>query len=208
MSFEQGDNSWWRRLWWGWCLSNYVKISKENQGGPFTGEASLGKSGCAYLEMDDQHATDELWFNHEMGHTFGLLHEHERCDRYQYVGNPPGSTILCRYRTKFYFLWWSWYEYVDNASTEDTPDDYHSIMHYPSRPHDITAKLPDGTWAEWDTHEVKNNGVTVQSNNMEWGSKNGDTWYTPWDIYTIKRLYGKTTNRIPTTYTTPAPAFP
>ena len=53
MSFEQGDNSWWRRLWWGWCLSNYVKISKENQGGPFTGEASLGKSGCAYLEMDD-----------------------------------------------------------------------------------------------------------------------------------------------------------
>ena len=34
-------------------------------------------------------------------------------------------------------------------------------------------------------------------NNDRWGDENGDTWFTPWDIYTIKRLYGITPNRKP-----------
>ena len=205
MTFSIGENSWWRRLWWGWCLSNYAKIYTESLS--VEGQASIGKIGCSFLKMDDDSVTDELWFNHEMGHLFGMIHEHERCDRRHYIRFPAGSNFesyLCRYRTRFYFLWWSWYEYVDNASTEGTPYDYHSIMHYPSKGHNIVAISTGGVW---DTHKVENSdGVITQSNNLEWGDENGNTWFTPWDIYTIKRLYGMSPN--PKPGYTPAPAFP
>lgn len=57
-------------------------------------------------------------------------------------------------------------------------------------------------------------GITLRStgepwdvydhNNSEWGDENGNTWFTPWDIYTIKKRYGITPNPMPT-YTPDAP---
>ena len=49
----------------------------------------------------------------------------------------------------------------------------------------------------WDLNEY---------DNSEWGDENGNTWFSPWDIYTIKHLYGITPNTRPNF--TPAPTYP
>ena len=56
-------------------------------------------------------------------------------------------------------------------------------------------------------HHPQNTGITLRSdnlewivnryNNREWASVNGNTWFSPWDIYTIKKIYGISPNPRP-----------
>lgn len=84
---------------------------------------------------------------------------------------------------------WKWY---DNATTFSTHNDYHSIMHYPEG---SGITLRNGM--DW---------IVYEHNNREWGDENGNTWFSPWDIYSIKRLYGISPNPKPDF--TPTPAYP
>ena len=134
-----------------------------------------------------------------MGHVFGLLHEHQRYDRDNYVRVlPTGSNYRKIQRLREHrFLWFRWYDEI--STTFSTPYDYHSIMHYRSKRGVITTRSTDKSKDDemWDVH----NG-----NNRVWGSQNGNTWFSPWDIYTIKRLYSITPNSIPNY--TPTPDYP
>ena len=110
--------------------------------------------------MDPDYVTDEDVFNHEMGHVFGLLHEHQRYDRDSCVrvrrsgSNYNKISRLRRHR----FLFWTWYD--ENSRTFSTPYDYHSIMHYPEGS-GITLRSSDRSWDVYD------------HNNTEWAHVNG-----------------------------------
>lgn len=184
---ESASAEWWLEFWHWLGLSNLLRINKE-QLGSTPGWATVAKVGSSRLVMDTENVTVERHFNHEMGHVFGLLHEHQRYDRNTYVTVSDTKKNKVNYRiipehVKHCHLWiFCWY--ADNSTTYSTPYDYQSIMHYPK---DAGIKLKRNHKA-W---------VDNRSNNSRWGDENGDTWFTPWDIYTIKKLYGITPNPKP-----------
>lgn len=193
MRFKESDApEWWLELWHSFSLSGELSIVIRDLSSP--GMATVGKIGKSTLTMDPQYAKNERIFNHEMGHVFGLLHEHQRYDRDYYVRvRPTGSNYekIPRLR-EIRFLWFRWYE--ENTTTFSTPYDYHSVMHYRSRSSTITLRSNGETWTVND------------DNNQVWGRENGNTWFSPWDIYTIKRMYGMSPNPRPSF--SPTPAYP
>ena len=194
MRFEEADGpEWWLELWHSLWMSNDLSILVEEQGGTTTGRATVGRTGRSTLVIDPDYVTVERHFNHEMGHVFGLLHEHQRYDRDESVRvRRSGSDYnkISRLR-RHRFLFWTWYD--ENSRTFSTPYDYHSIMYYP-KDTGITLRSNDRHW-----------DVNV-SNNSEWARVNGNTWFSPWDIYTIKRLYGISPNARPNF--TPTSTYP
>ena len=136
MSFvESSSAEWWLEFWHWLGLSNFLRINKEQLGGTTTGWATVGKVGKSRLVMDSDHVTDEDDFNHEMGHVFGLLHEHQRYDRNTYVTVSNAKKNHVDYRiipeqVKHCFLWfWCWY--AGNATTYSTHYDYQSVCTIP-----------------------------------------------------------------------------
>lgn len=158
MSFEEARGpEWWLELWHTLSLSNDLSILTKELGDP--GQATVGRHGRSRLVMDPDYVTNEKYFNHEMGHVFGLLHEHQRYDRDHYVrvGRSGSNYDKIPRRARIWFLFWSWY--VDNSTTFSTPYDYHSIMHYRKRS-GITLRS-DGR--EWDVHEDEVGNVSINS---------------------------------------------
>ena len=206
MRFRKSTSAnWWLEFWHGLCLSKFLRIHKEELSGQ-DGAATVGKVGCSKLVMDNDHVRHEDDFNHEMGHVFGLLHEHQRSDRDDHVSvSRSGSdSEKIPARKRHWFLWWSWYS--DHATTYSTPYDYHSVMHYDWR---VGIRLNCTTNSSTETCRTSPDDATwivYDRNNSEWGDENGNTWFTPWDIYTIKKRYGITPNRRPDY--TPAPEYP
>lgn len=77
---------------------------------------------------------------HEIGHLLGLIHEHNRCDRDQYL-KVMWNNILPPYKDQFY---------RDCASKALGPYDYQSIMHYgpdtfTRSPLSSSMEKPDGS---------------------------------------------------------------
>jgi len=159
------------------------------------GVATIGSFGCSYLYMNEnfmnwssEHRREQT-LDHEFGHVLGLLHEHRRYDRDTYVNVIKTGTAWekrdekkkrrCFIRGKWKWCW------DDHTTTHSTPYDYQSIMHYPSSSDSVTLKPSGRTWPVW------------KFNNWKWGSVNGATWYSPWDIYTIRKMYELTPNPEP-----------
>lgn len=103
---------------------NRVEFTTKTMPAGIAAQAQLGRlGGIQYIWIDP--ATYNIYdparkryaygtIMHEMGHTVGLLHEHQRCDREVYaMVNDPGQTILCGDKYKAY-----------------GPYNYSSIMHY------------------------------------------------------------------------------
>lgn len=132
------------RHWFRWntFIADFVKIEKRNL--RTAGLATVGKTLQSYLTMDRDYVRDEYTFNHEMGHVFGLLHEHQRHDRDRKVRvgeSGSGYNKLSRTRRSC-FLWVFDCRTVTNTTHYGTPYDYNSVMHYGSceMPVDITLK--------------------------------------------------------------------
>ena len=72
---------------------------------------------------------------HELGHAVGLLHEHQRPDRDEFLAVAP----------LFYSVGWrrEWWTYLDESDAGLGPYDYGSIMHYTEFPRNVTT-LPPG----------------------------------------------------------------
>ena len=193
MEFREGTWLWWHEFWWNLGCSNYLRISIRRQNGP-VGRASVGKVGASFLYIDPAHVNQEWVFNHEMGHVFGLLHEHQRYDRDNYirVSNSGANYDMIGRDIQWctYFLWRSC-RTQSHSKTYGTPFDYNSVMHYPASSR-TNIRLMSGLF--WTVYE---------RNQTRWGRVNGNTYFTPWDIYVIKRLYGISPNARPTY--TPAP---
>ncbi len=179
-----------------------MRISRA-QLGSTPGIASVGKVDSSFLTMDvdlPRDETGEALFYHEIGHVLGLLHEHQRYDRDENVRVNRSGTAYDRIpqwrNERHCFLWvFCYYTAVRNTTHYDTPYDFHSVMHYPSGSETQITLRNGGVWTVWE------------DNKTEWGSRNHHTYFTPWDIYTIKRRYGIGPNPRPTYYD-PEPAYP
>ena len=172
MRFQEVANTPWVRFWHTLGMSNDLKISIRSLRSA-GGIATVGKVGSSYLTLDRGHRRNKDTFTHEMGHVFGLLHEHQRYDRNSYVtASRRGSQYnpISR-RNCYWFLFWRWCK--TNSTTYSTPYDYHSIMHY-------RASL----------------GFTARSTGRQWVANNNNT-FTDWDVYAVKRLYGMSPNPRP-----------
>ena len=195
---------------WDACRSSYLRVYRKNISS--RGEATLGyEYGCRFLRMDRERdvprdAMGERVFYHEIGHVLGLLHEHQREDRGTYIRmyDENGRTRtgvnydrIYRWRNKRYcfwfFGWHCWYSAVRNATTYSTPYDYHSVMQYISEEVPITIPYSGEMWDSWSQNKTR------------WGSLNHHTYFTPWDIYTVKLRYGISPNARPTYTPRPAP---
>ena len=85
MRFRKVSNTGWVRFWHSLSLSDDLKISKQNLPSNLRGRATVGRVGSSILQMNTAHVQEKSVFHHEMGHVFGLLHEHQRYDRNTYV---------------------------------------------------------------------------------------------------------------------------
>ena len=179
----------------------YLRISREELGST-RGTATVGKVSKSFLKMDHgqtHNSTGEHTFYHETGHVLGLLHEHQREDRDTYIyvsrsGTNWDRLFVWRNKTILCIFGWCLTTAVQNSTMYDTPYDYHSVSHYDSDTGSITLRPSGNTWDVWS----KNKSV--------WGAENHYTYFTPWDIYVIKRRYGIRPNPKPTY--TPTSAYP
>jgi len=131
--FSEYKNKRWNKFRWKVGLSQHVKITSKNDGS----YATLGRKRWAYMNIDDFSQDTIL---HELGHVLGLMHEHQRPDRDDYIlvnteaaQNINGwsdSKIKNNYE-KIGEKSYRWFLKNDIKATEQY--DYQSIMHYPSQ---------------------------------------------------------------------------
>ncbi|MBN1617309.1 MAG: hypothetical protein JW875_08340 [Spirochaetales bacterium] len=179
--FAEVPNNGWNQFWHSLSLSSYLKIFKDPTTS-YAGYATIGKVGKSILAMNNN-VINENTFNHEMGHVLGLLHEHQRYDRTNHVivNQSSSNHNIISNNNRYYFLWWSWTK--SNSRTLNTPFDYDSIMIYING----SVRIP------FD-NRIPDRGL----NRERFGTVNSNTFYTPWDIFTIRSLYGISPNPRPT----------
>jgi hypothetical protein len=143
--------------------ANYVNITVE-PGGSGEGFSSVGMAGGEQTLDCGSGCTVATWL-HEMGHTVGLLHEHQRADRANYITlnlanadlpNVPGNFTLFGYDDQTLGLY-----------------DYASVMHYCAFCFS-KAGLP--------VIESIPAGIPLSN----------DSGYSAGDVDQVERLYGKT----------------
>ena len=154
--------------------ANYVNIcvngNGSGEGFSYVGLVNPLPAGGQLLECGSG-CTEATWL-HEMGHTIGLLHEHQRPDRASYITlnlanadlpNVPGNFTLFSYDSQTLGLY-----------------DYASVMHYGAF---------DFSKAGLPVLESIPAGIPLSNN----------TGYSVGDIDTIERLYGATPSTVTVT---------
>lgn len=96
LKFEDKTSDEWHKFWASICLASLVMMN-EVSGMSANGQSTLGRgAGKTILNLRQGLHTDPSYFyrtpRHELGHTLGLSHEHQRWDRDDYVSIP--STYL------------------------------------------------------------------------------------------------------------------
>ncbi len=197
LTFEKHKNTTWLRLKY-YSGERYVRISQDELGRTPAQVNGLGVKWLSTLTVDhdlllNKHRRySELAISHEMGHILGLFHEHQRADRDAYVEVLAPSWISASDRRNNYDIipytksssWGQLFQAVDiPVSFAYTPFDYNSAMIY--GPRDEETLNPFGVFRIDGSPDIE--GL---ENKKNWGDVNGNTYYTPWDIYTIKKIYG------------------
>lgn len=181
INFKQYKNSWWRRFRWRTSRS-YVKVEfGDGRSDCSLACAIVGRTykgfihynvthrdlrflqGASYSRMDDRLST----IHHELLHTLGMKHEHQRPDRDHHIR----VGLVCNNGSR-------------NCGTVDpntygTPYDYNSVMHY-------------ATGTDYCKIEDIIINPSHESRGCQFRSRNKvlyGTWLTPWDIYGVKYLY-------------------
>ncbi len=181
IKFKELKNTGWRRFRHS-AGAQWLKVRKKDLSNA-AGSATIGQRSWAVLTMDVDWVRYQPTFEHEVGHVLGLVHEHQRPDRdgYVVVKTPNGISSSSR-KTNWDKIPYTrvtswrqvWQRTVRVSTNYGTPFDYASVMSY----QDLTIKQNP----YYTTNQM--------ANKMRWGSSNGGTYYTPWDIYIVKRMYG------------------
>lgn len=183
----------------GMMLSDKLLIKVTNLSGP-AGLATIGKVGSSSLTLDPRYTfgdSDATWkevvFQHERLHVLGLLHEHQRHDRNNYVTVDKARVAAegrsyekefdkIAEKNRHRFLLSTWTEI--NSKTLSTPYDYNSLTHERT----VYFSLKNGNTFQWRG---------FSDNKSRFSTANQGTWLSPWDIYTVRKLYNFSTNSYP-----------
>lgn len=107
---------------------------------------------------------------HELGHAFGLVHEHQRADRDNYItvnrASYDGDDISFRGN----------FDKMDNGDELKTPYDFESIMHYPRSLFALSGQTVINPKPEYDNRMPKYEGLRER--------------ITPLDAESLRAIYG------------------
>jgi hypothetical protein len=129
ITFTEVPNDLWNNFLYTIGLKSFVKILKADlpQGTLGVGNG-CGKRGWAWIKYGRYYINNYRTIVHEMGHTLGLQHEHQRPDRDNYLTVNIAGSQFDKIEEKYaHFLWWSW---KTRSVTYSSTYDYMSIMHY------------------------------------------------------------------------------
>jgi hypothetical protein len=175
--FEPISRTLWDMICKGLLQTQYVVIQISNLKSGVTGESTIGSVGWSKIKISPNHKRVKATYLHELGHTIGLLHEHQRPDRDSYVtvSNPndfqmskiPSKTVVAGLKAvKIFFVtvYLPYIWYLDYGKTVGAFD-FDSIMIY--------------------------GGSKVKRKYAVNGSKEivRKTVLSPTDIATVKRMY-------------------
>lgn len=176
VKFEEIDPNWWAKACNFIGQYSWVDISLKKLEDGIAGRATVGasftniaqKSGYVYIHPD--YRTDKEIYTHELGHTLGLKHEHQRPDRDKWVkvtgkGSdydklPEKLFTIAVKKVKILFitLYLPYIWYMDYAITVGDYD-FKSVMGYDSSANvakkDGTKFYLPGTISETDAKTIK-----------------------------------------------------
>lgn len=83
LSFERVKNNFWNQSSWALGLNYHVFVD-DKSGKNYAGQSTLGMVPWSIMYFNDE-LNDPRTYLHELGHTLGLMHEHQRPDRDDYI---------------------------------------------------------------------------------------------------------------------------
>jgi len=189
INFKRYKNTWWRRFRWRTSRS-YVKvefggyesncpIACATVGRSFKGRIhyNVTHRDLKFLQSSSYSRTNPSLshLSHEVLHTLGMKHEHQRPDRNDYIR----IDLVCDNGAKNCRA-------VD-PNTYGSPYDYNSVMHYA---------------AELDYCKRENiiKNSSHENRGCQFWTRNKTlygTWLSPWDIYGVRYLYQVSNNPRP-----------
>lgn len=122
LQFVQIKDNGWNRFTWG-IGCNYHLCLSSTSNSDIGGSSSIGCVPWATIKINPN-GSDEATYLHELGHTLGLFHEIQRCDRDEYV-NILCDNIKCGYKSNFH-------KTLHSTATPYGDFDFESIMMYGS----------------------------------------------------------------------------
>ncbi|MDR3131424.1 MAG: hypothetical protein LBU18_07745 [Treponema sp.] len=161
----------------------YVTISKKDLPNDTSGRSDIGSVGAfSSVEIDPVAITRERTYLHELGHTIGLLHEHQWSGRDSYInvssGNavdygiiPEKSLVVALYPVRIWFItiYLPYIWYVNYSKHYGSGLDFNSIMLYdgleirPAYANSTNGKPDDWSHTRWNLDLSEYDKQTVKA---------------------------------------------
>jgi hypothetical protein len=140
--FEEIDANLWNIICRGIGQYQYVTIDKKDLTGA-KGQSSIGSVAGSFIHIDPVYTNDERTYLHELGHTIGLVHEHQWSGRDTYIKVsssdttnygiiPEKSVVAGLYPVRIWFItiYLPYIWYVNYSQHYGSGLDFQSIMLY------------------------------------------------------------------------------
>jgi hypothetical protein len=183
--FEQISASLWDIICRGIGQYQYVTIGKKDLPSGVAGQSTLGSMAVTTIHIDPASMGTERTYLHELGHTIGLVHEHQWSGRDAYIkvssGDhtnygiiPEKSVVAGLYPVRIWFItiYLPYIWYVNYSKHYGSGLDFKSIMLYPNQ--EIKPAYANST------NGIPSNGKYVTRWNTE---------LSEYDKQTVKAMY-------------------
>lgn len=144
--FEEINANLWDLICRGIGQYQYVTIDKKDLPSGVRGQSTIGSLAVSFIHIDSEYTNVERTYLHELGHTIGLVHEHQWSGRDVYIKVsssdstnygiiPEKSVVAGLYPVRIWFItiYLPYIWYVDYSKHYGSGLDFNSIMLYPDQ---------------------------------------------------------------------------